>query len=1007
MSPPPKKQRTDALSTSQPLPTTGIQDEFGQQTDFVPLPDVDDHGTDASRPLPDVDDHRTEQRIGSSPQEASPNVSSTSQPFSKTETLERDAHDTLMRQPNGTYASVENDAATKRKREVAMQAKMAFNQARFQLEDKAKTDNIFAKPLLIVVEHFEKVDQAKPEVIADRDLSNPAGFDLGFPGDRRLHSISVMNWLSLEARDAFDPSYDLAWFSENLITNMVLLDSDKAARGVHYCDPIELLQWTSRDYTQAQQVQRLGTALEGVKSTGNMPVIDGNHYRFPAFDMPVDADCLVLPLNTGSHWCTVKFEPDYETRQGLIVFYDSLEAQSVKNRVYAVMPLLAELINARPGLTWNQKSWRVQQGQTTLQANANDCGPITGDNCRRLLHGLQPRVVEGIKQRATHGLDLRYILLQRLYSLLIGSGFPHSNLRKSKAPPPTAATGLYAGPALRTRRQNQAGITHASASTFHAQIAGAANLVDDGMEVDTSLFVDDNSSEEASEADVSSEKASEAYASSEEALEADASSEDDLEDKVESIDRAAGLREVLCNILGDRSAMTFDELLARVMQAYPDCDNYDKLAEHVNTLLEETDFMFDWDWSDHDKSWFILPGKGRSVDTTTIERLKSWVPPVAAADTGNMLRKAFSVAISVVRSSWVVRSDSAIAHRMRAEDLFRAYWAAFGQGERPARARNDDVEIPEHPFWTTCFLEGSSSRSKFFGGTCPDERRIVDLLDRLNLKAKKENQPCTVLLLGNGLDGLYTVNTEWQELREQWRYLDFFVTLALPQDALNLSGLFEQANERTQWAHYRVATLVSTLRSPRELGDQNTDPGNDLEIDSDLLSAQLTSEAGQSNAKEAVVQRSLQLHHEQFLWLSQLINCFKLDYSLCKTHPSAGVTPTRDNALACSWTHRTKRNRFGLGLEEESDEDSGEESEEEGYLYQEGDWGPRGPLWKVGHEVELPLTYLVATNKFGGTKEHKIRFHVVCVLSIPHLSRPSWAGHCARLLPKLGKEKRA
>ena len=112
-------------------------------------------------------------------------------------------------------------------------------------------------------------------------------------------------------------------------------------------------------------------------------------------------------------------EPNMDDKQGVITSLDSLNAPSVLALVERIMPLFARLVNARPGLDWSQEGWSVRTGRTTIQDNDHDCGPITGDNCNRLLQRLELTIVDSGRKAAHHGSDLRYEYLERLYPLFM------------------------------------------------------------------------------------------------------------------------------------------------------------------------------------------------------------------------------------------------------------------------------------------------------------------------------------------------------------------------------------------------------------------------------------------------------------------------------------------------------------------------------------------------------------------------------------------------------------
>lgn len=222
------------------------------------------------------------------------------------------------------------------KRSTAMQEKFELATKRVTLEDTAKTNGRFARPLLKVIEYFEEKDTNRPEVAEDKDLSNPSAFTLAFAGEKSLHSMWLKQWLSIEPQDSQD-----AWFDENTLANMVLLKATNANSKAYFCDPADVYVWLSTDFKPAQQIERMKLAIHGLEYSKTMPEINGARYHIPAEDMPADATCMVMPFNTGLHWVAVKFEPDLETqaRRGTIRVYDSLEPPQVSAKVRQVMPI--------------------------------------------------------------------------------------------------------------------------------------------------------------------------------------------------------------------------------------------------------------------------------------------------------------------------------------------------------------------------------------------------------------------------------------------------------------------------------------------------------------------------------------------------------------------------------------------------------------------------------------------------------------------------------------------
>lgn len=276
---------------------------------------------------------------------------------------------------------------------------------------KCQAGNKFAALLSEVMGYYgqaaNKNSTVKPE---ERTNSDP--WQLTIPGPEPLVHLSIPEWLSIEGYSDLDHNYDESWVKDNFLTNAILLNSKEHAQDYFLCDPVTIQTWLPSSFTQQQMRDHLTSALKSIRADKSTVQNQGHDSEFPADHMPKTTRLMVLPFERNHHWSTVVLHPDYHTGHGRVILYNSLSPSPTNEYVKDIMPLFAELVNARPGLQWNQRDWTFEQGKTMLQQNATDCGPITIYNCRQLMLGQLPTVYHKADNVAAFVSEYRLELLQ-------------------------------------------------------------------------------------------------------------------------------------------------------------------------------------------------------------------------------------------------------------------------------------------------------------------------------------------------------------------------------------------------------------------------------------------------------------------------------------------------------------------------------------------------------------------------------------------------------------------
>ncbi|KAK5123416.1 hypothetical protein LTR85_002848 [Meristemomyces frigidus] len=751
-------------------------------------------------------------------------------------------------------------------------------------EAKDAKDDIFANLLLEVIEVFREADAKRDDVKKDENLSDPTAINLPFQQAPYLHPMALKDWLRLEPRydDCIDKS-DTAhpsWIEENMLANMVLLKTQGLEEDGYFCDPATVFSWLSSDFSVTERVRRLQQCIKSVETTGQMPANDRSlpNY-FPVPNLKTEHNFVVIPVNTGAHWIVVKMQPDKKSGKGAITVHDSLGADIVLDKARRMMKLFAELVCLRPGLAWNQSSWTVESAGSPVQRNATDCGPFAANTSSRLMQRLEPLKVRR-NDAVSMGDALRWEALSEMSKLLTDKPLVPS-APQSKGSAQGQMTGKAAKPGNLSGQPHQP--AKSATSSAKGKMDGASKPHHPKKAVKSTPKGKADS--EAAEAINTSSKVTPAVESIECGFSEDdseLSEEDDIvglaTSRLQSALTQVNIREVLCNALWKRGEQCLDELLEEIGPHVPvEMASRTDLAELLMVVLERTDFMFDSVWHGETRLWHIIPGRGRSVDTVTKERLSGVGTRHWATETAVVRQARFDAVVSIVRTSGLSKYESNKKDIERCRELMEAYWSIFVKDQEMPDEHIVGDPTPEGPFWSSFYREARSSREGVFSGPAKLVRPIRTLLQDVNDAAKLNGRPRRLLLLANGFDGLHTDNSAWDDIRRCWPYLDISICLAIPAGNTP-GGLFHKCGSM-DWAHYSL-TVLALLWRQGYVGRLGTD-------------------------------ERICAHHEQLLYICQVINALKLDFTLRRPHPGLAFRPLRDNAIAKYMT-RYKRNRHAL-----------------------------------------------------------------------------------------------
>ncbi|KAI7547678.1 hypothetical protein KC331_g4869 [Hortaea werneckii] len=825
-----------------------------------------------------------------------------------------------------------SDPAYKRKVNMSTANKVEFARHIARLEDeKAAGKNIFAAPLLEIAALFSKADAEREEVSKDPNLSDPTRHGHRFPeirGDCQMQSMTVNDWFKLEPREDGTES----WLDEGMIANIVAANLDGTVPKGYFATPDVLYSWLGTHLSPTEQRNLLVDCVQRWKESRTMP--DAVPNELPLINLPSSAPFVVMPYNTGGHWITVKLEPNKETRIGKIIFYDSLDADSVTKKVRSNMPIFAELVGLRPDLEWDQESWKVEARACTIQHNSYDCGPLTAENCHRLLCG-QPPIVRGTKDAAhKYGITLRYEALCKLFLLLMGRPFSQQSgtakeiigrkLSEALAPSsPSAASESRDNP---TPGESDDGESEAESSSSadgegedesspqedeQSEYEASSLENEDGeedlaLEDDDSLCADD---EKKSGAEVLNEialedddnpivvdeiqsdgklvKVNEPEGGDNLFVDDESEFEDDFGEADETIaSTSSGIRERLCDALEESGPMTISDLASKVEENLPNevatAPDFHRLLER---LLERSAFIFRWEWEEPElesKLYWVHPGPGRSLSTHSRRRLFT-VDDVNLEGTETPNQNQWDVAVAIVRTSRRHQAlDSKLAYVQRCEELLRRAIACSEAPGRQIAKYDSEAAMPDYPFWAPYFREDISSTKELLQGPRRRDQNFRKLLGDLNTKAEASRHPVRVCLMGNGWDGISTANDGWNAIVEAYPFLVLSISLAFNVQVAP-AGVFQQGENNTLWAHYSLSMLGKVWQMslpPKQLWTRS------------------------------------QVHHEQFLYICQAINAAKVDSSLAGYDRRFRTFPS--NKLARRLT-KVRRNTFKLDEASSSD----------------------------------------------------------------------------------------
>ncbi|KAI7326614.1 hypothetical protein KC315_g7481 [Hortaea werneckii] len=657
----------------------------------------------------------------------------------------------------------------------AQQDVAQLRQIQCRLEEQATQGYLFGSPLVQVIELFRKFENERPEIIRDPNLANPMRDCRPFPdglfvsADYDFLPMSLNDWLMLEPG---------CWLDECTISNIVIDRlRDVEAHG-YYCVPSLIYHWLSSELRHEEKLQRIQTCIASAKRTGAMPLSDdGRHALYtdhwPAQNMPRETKLIVFPYNSNSHWITVKLEPNWNGQEGVITFFDSGGYRNVEKQVRELMPMFAELISLRPGLDWPQNTWVVRKGQTSLQLNDSDCGPITADNCHHLLVGEDP-VVKDRSRVEEYGQMIRHEALCRLFHRL--SGNPINTIAPAKP-------------------------GEAEAASNNNPAASDYGTTDDPP----NLLLEQTQVEEDSDG---------------------ADSDEGPFNK--AILKQQCLREVLCSALETKGELPLPELVETVRVALPEMfsDTHD-VERIVKKVIVSTDSMFHGYWQGAKLLWHVIPGPGRSLSTSTKRRMMRTEPLFRAEEKLHLLHAPCDVILSTVRTSRSPRTlDARAKDASRCEALIKAYWHQFGgENQLPTEWKVGNEGIPSHPCWIRHHVQDRSSRDSIIPPSpAYSDRHVLTLLQEIHDRAKCTGERVRVLLLANGWDGLTTNSSNLDELRREYPYFEIYICLVVPKSEIP-KGLFV-IDHHSMWATYAVTDLMRVRegRQPAcEIGNAGAD----------------------------------------------------------------------------------------------------------------------------------------------------------------------------------------
>lgn len=545
--------------------------------------------------------------------------------------------------------SIAEEAVIRVSRDNAVQGRYAFNQKLHFLQDGTHA-NEYTPGLMEIWQRYQDADQQRDRVKLDLWMANPSSVSLGFPvdssnADGRLHAMDFASWMSISP---YESAHNDGWFSDSLLSNMVLLEAHDFLEGTYWYDPAMLSDWLGSHQSQETQRSRLKSAIETIKQTGDFSKIRGtmSTLQIPPFTVKI-----VAAINLRSHWFAVEIEPNLETQIGRIVFYDSLASTAVAQYVAATLPLFAELMSTHPSLDWQQAHWDVQQGISPLQHNTRDCGPFTADACRRLLRGLLPVAGQAWSVEVTENFaaQLRWNLFERLYSVCTGQHIPPMRAfmptrpdvpashepRESKEEDPSPVGDML-------------GASTVTASADHFSGPRIQGLICDIIR----------------------------------------------ERKISTLDELnRDLRRRIENSLGEEFELTMEEL-----------------KEITQIILRKNLDVYEFVNTHASRGWRLIPGPGRSTDKTSIEMALGIRNPAAPQPEGHH-KSACDMYLAVIRHSGIDPPGTEASNTQLARKMMHAYHNdRCSDTPMPLQKDKDDIGEFGSSFWAPLVAVNNSSQ---------------------------------------------------------------------------------------------------------------------------------------------------------------------------------------------------------------------------------------------------------------------------------------------------------
>ncbi|EME83379.1 uncharacterized protein MYCFIDRAFT_81750 [Pseudocercospora fijiensis CIRAD86] len=152
------------------------------------------------------------------------------------------------------------------------------------------------------------------------------------------------------------------WCSENVIVNLVGIDSDKHAPGSFFCKPCDIRYWVDgNELDLDESLRRLSQDLTHVKANGWSCTDDANIGQFVTLDGARKGTTrAVVPVCHAFHWFVVVGDPDLESpkgqRVGTITILNSMDGRASQVNKRLAKPLM-QLLEECPDFAWEQDDW--------------------------------------------------------------------------------------------------------------------------------------------------------------------------------------------------------------------------------------------------------------------------------------------------------------------------------------------------------------------------------------------------------------------------------------------------------------------------------------------------------------------------------------------------------------------------------------------------------------------------------------------------------------------------